>query len=164
MWAFIVLMLACSPPGEGLADKGPGPVKLSCSKMEVLNKKRQVVCIGDVVLEKSSMRMTCSRLEASYDKDGNIDRAVCKGDVRFLMPPPHDSGDSVSDRREAGGDRAVYISSPEKVIITGSPWIRQGENLLKGERMVYYPAEDRVVVEKAKGSLVVKEQDKRVRP
>ncbi|NOZ85438.1 MAG: hypothetical protein GXP49_04080 [Deltaproteobacteria bacterium] len=141
-------------------SKSNESIKLSCEKMEVFNKQRRAVCTGRVLLEHGRMRMRCNRLDAYYGKGGKIEHAVCNEDVRFFLKP---SGNSRAETREAGGRRADYRTNPEEIQVTGAPWMRQGDNLLKGKKIIYFPGEDRLIIERAKGNLKVHQAGKGVK-
>ena len=67
---------------------------------------------------------------------GKIDHIVAKGQVRFVQ------GDRV-----ATGDEAIYYKDKDEVVLRGNPQLWQAENTLKGSRIVFNLATNKVLVE-----------------
>jgi lipopolysaccharide export system protein LptA len=65
-----------------------------------------------------------------------ITRIEVQGKVRMVQ------GDRV-----ATGDKAVYYTQEEKLVLLGNPQLWRGENSLKGQEMVFYINENRAQVE-----------------
>jgi lipopolysaccharide export system protein LptA len=56
--------------------------------------------------------------------------------------------------RRATGQKITFQQNENKVILEGEAVIRDGENVIRGERVIYYIDEDRSVVEGGKGGRV----------
>jgi lipopolysaccharide export system protein LptA len=65
-----------------------------------------------------------------------IDRIEARGNVRF-----------VQDDRVATGRQGIYYRDKDEIVLTGNPQVWRGENHLKGDKITYYRATKRVVVE-----------------
>jgi len=65
-----------------------------------------------------------------------IDRIVAKGNVRM-----------VQEDRVATGDEAIYYKDRDEVVLTGNPQLWRAENTLKGERIIFNLATNKVLVE-----------------
>lgn len=135
------------------AVKSRRPVELVCDRMEVFHRKRTALCSGRVTLKRGPMLLSCDKLEARYGESGEIDKAVCTGHVHFFLPPRAGEDEEGSEPKEAGGERADYSAEPEVLALAGKPWMRQGESVVRGSRIVYDLSEDRMVVEQARGRL-----------
>lgn len=53
----------------------------------------------------------------------------------------------VEGDRVATGDKAIYYTQEDKIVLSGNPQLWQGENSLKGQEIVFYHKENRAVVE-----------------
>jgi lipopolysaccharide export system protein LptA len=92
------------------------------------------------------MTLTSNQGLAHYDKDGHIIDLTCTGNVKMTEKD-----------RVATGDKAVYVEESRTVELTGHAVARQGDDVLRGEPLVFYVDEDRVVAKGA--SLLGKSMD-----
>ena len=53
----------------------------------------------------------------------------------------------VEGDRVATGDKAIYYTQEDKIVLLGNPQLWQGENSLKGREIIFYHKENRAVVE-----------------
>jgi lipopolysaccharide export system protein LptA len=56
--------------------------------------------------------------------------------------------------RRATGQRATFNQEENKIVLDGEAVVREGENVVRGERVIYYTNEERSIVEGGKGSRV----------
>jgi lipopolysaccharide export system protein LptA len=56
--------------------------------------------------------------------------------------------------RRATGQKATFYEEENKVILDGEAVVREGENEIRGERVIFYVNEERSLVEGGKGSRV----------
>ncbi len=57
--------------------------------------------------------------------------------------------------RRATGQRATFDQDENKIILDGDAVVREGENVVRGERVIYYVNEERSVVEGGKAGRVM---------
>jgi lipopolysaccharide export system protein LptA len=67
---------------------------------------------------------------------GDLEKIEAKGNVIVTQKA-----------RVATGDEAVYFQDSGQIIMTGNPTLRDGKNLIKGNKVVVFVNEDRGVVE-----------------
>ena len=48
------------------------------------------------------------------------------------------------------GEKAVYFQNEQKIIVTGDPVLKEGENVIKGDRVVVLLDENKGIVESSK--------------
>jgi len=53
----------------------------------------------------------------------------------------------VQNDRVATGDKAVYYTQDEKIVLLGNPQLWRGNNSLKGQEIVFYLKDNRAVVD-----------------
>jgi lipopolysaccharide export system protein LptA len=53
----------------------------------------------------------------------------------------------VEGDRVATGDKAIYYTQEDKIVLLGNPQLWQGENSVKGREIIFYHQENRAVVE-----------------
>jgi lipopolysaccharide export system protein LptA len=91
----------------------------------------------EVVARQKDLAIHCDDLTIYFNEDDtDITRLVSKGNVRIVQ----------MDRR-ASCQEAVYDRVTNRIILEGDPVIRQGENEVRGERVIFFVAENRSVVE-----------------
>ncbi len=70
------------------------------------------------------------------EKKRSLTTITATGDIEFIHGV-----------RTVYANRVVYFKKDEKMVFTGSPNIREGHDVLKGEKITVFIQEDRVVVE-----------------
>ena len=130
-------------------DSG-GVLSITSKTMTLTNQENTILFEGDVVLERDSMILKARKVEivfnpASANQQGVMETADKKRELSTITA----TGDVkvVQETRTIVSDKVIYNKKDEKMVFTGSPNVRQGEDELKGERITVYISEDRVVVE-----------------
>jgi lipopolysaccharide export system protein LptA len=75
--------------------------------------------------------------KASGNLDLKIDKIVATGNVKITRP----------DGAFATAEKAVYYQGDEKVVLTGKPIVKQGNDFVEGTRITLYLKEQRSIVE-----------------
>jgi lipopolysaccharide export system protein LptA len=93
------------------------------------------------------MTIICEKLIVYYlDESANkesgktdvrIDKIVATGKVKISRP----------DGTLAMSEKAVYYENDEKVVLTGRPVVKQGNDFVEGSRITLYLKEKRSIVE-----------------
>jgi lipopolysaccharide export system protein LptA len=131
-----------SPRGEkrsagGFELKRQEPIHITSDRMEVDRKKNTVVYTGQVVAIQGDLKMQSRKLTATYSPDmKKLTEIVAEGEVRISQ------GD-----RLATGSRAVFNGVAQTITLTGNPVVRQGNNEVSGNRIVFFIEEDRAIAE-----------------
>ncbi len=133
-------------PAQAL-EEGDDPLVIRSEALEIDNKNQTVVFTGNVDARKSTFTIQCSKMHLYYQGDASgktegpedvrVDRVVATGDVKILR----------SDGGEAMADKAVYYQKEDKVILTGNPVVKQGEDFVEGSRITFFIGEKRSIVE-----------------
>ncbi len=125
------------------ASKEKVPVVITAQQAEFDNKTRKAVYTGNVKVVRGDTTMYSDKLESFLDKEGKeLDHIIATGCVKVLQ------GNKIIT-----AEKGVYYDKEQKVVLTGSPVSRDGENVIEGSRMVYFFNQERVVVEDAKSVL-----------
>jgi lipopolysaccharide export system protein LptA len=130
------------------------PMVIKSNTLEVNDGLRIVTFSGAVDARKDDFTILCSKMLVYYDKlpgqkegeDGGtkIDKIVASGDVRI----------SRAEGGVATADEAVYYQLDEKLVLTGRPVVKQGNDFVEGDRITIFLKENRSVVESAKDNKV----------
>jgi lipopolysaccharide export system protein LptA len=121
------------------------PVDVDADSIEYRYKERRTVMTGDplVTLTREDAVLVCRRLVAEMDDAGRISRAICQGDVKLTR-----------GERVVTCAQATFESAAGRVTCDGSPELRDGPSVVRGERLVYELDADRVLLTRATGTLL----------
>ncbi|HKW94583.1 MAG TPA: lipopolysaccharide transport periplasmic protein LptA, partial [Methylomirabilota bacterium] len=124
--------------GKDTTDSKSGPVTVNADQLENIQKEGLVVFTGNVVASQNNSTQWADRMEVYLDEKGNnIVRTVSTGNVRILM----------RDCRSGTAKRAEYYDAEQRVVLIGNARVWRDDNVVTGERITIYLAEDRSVVE-----------------
>jgi len=148
-WLCLTVCLALGSGRSGLAeDQGRGaigldlqlssaPIRVSAKTLEWDHKGHKATFHQEVVAQQEDLAIHSDDLIVYFNEDDtDITRLVSRGNVRIVQ----------MDRR-ASCEEAVYNRIQNRIVLTGNPVIRQGENEVRGDRIIFYVAENRSVVE-----------------
>ena len=131
-------------------DKGFGfttsraPIDIASDTVEADQKQNKVTFKGNVVAKQEDVTLYANTLVVIYDPDTKqMKEVIAIGNVRVVQ----------LDRR-ATGQKATFDQGKNKVILDGDAVVREGTNVVRGERITFYVEEERSVVEPAKGGRV----------
>jgi len=121
-------------------DAGPpaSKVDIRCDDMAIDHGNSRFHCRGHVRADRKDTHVTCDSAEALYDEDGKLIEFICIGRVV-----------AIQRGRRATGDRGVYSESKRTLVMTGHAVLERGEDRLRGEPVIFYVDEDRVVAHQA---------------
>jgi lipopolysaccharide export system protein LptA len=137
---------ATEPKGEPGGRGAPGPVGIDRSSpvtidadlLENLQKEGLVVFTGNVVANQNSSTHYSDRMEVYLDAKGDgIVRTVSSGNVKIIT----------KDCKIGTAKRAEYYDAEQRVVLVGNARVWQEDNVVTGERITIFLAEDRSVVE-----------------
>ena len=148
---FIVLLVVggspSSPAGEEHAKKGFGfdlressqPIRIKSDGLEWDYKGHVVTFRGNVIANQEDVTLYSDRMVIYYDETtSEVTQIVAEGGVRIVQ----------LDRR-ATGEKAVFHNAETKIVLTGRPVVRQGKNVMIGEKITILIDRNWVEVERA---------------
>jgi lipopolysaccharide export system protein LptA len=115
-------------PSPAVADPSDeGRLRVDAREVKYAFQKREVVFSGEpVTLTHQDARLTCKRLVAKQDANGEIALAVCQGDVVFT-----------SGERRVTCAKATYDAPAERLVCEGDPVLQEGGSIARGTRLQY---------------------------
>ncbi|MFQ5828193.1 MAG: lipopolysaccharide transport periplasmic protein LptA [Candidatus Methylomirabilia bacterium] len=114
------------------------PVIVDADRMESLRKEGIVIFSGNVVARQNNSTHYADRMEVYLDERGEqVVRTVSTGNVRIVT----------RDCRIGTARRAEYYEGEARVVLIGDARIWQNDNVVTGERVTIYLAEERSIVE-----------------
>jgi lipopolysaccharide export system protein LptA len=137
----LLTFCVCSLPAIGTAEKEP-PIVVEADQMSSTEESNTVLFLGNVDAKQGDLRILSDEMtvyyleEATSDKEASteqkIDKLVCVGNVELS------SADWLGT-----SDQMIYYSGNRKVLLVGDAKAWQGENMISGEKIVYYIDEGR---------------------
>jgi lipopolysaccharide export system protein LptA len=142
---------AATTEGKGLkTDKGFGftasnaPIDILSDTVEANQKQNTVTFKGNVIAKQEDITLYAHMLVIRYDPETKkIREMMAVGHVKIVQ----------LDRR-ATSQKATFHQDESKVILDGEAVVREGENVIRGDRVTYFVDEGRSIVEGAKGRRV----------
>ncbi len=114
------------------------PVNVDADKLESDQKQGLVIFTGNVIAQHNGSTQYADRMEVYLDSQSNrVLRTVSTGSVKIIT----------RDCRTGTAQRAEYYDAEQRVVLIGDARVWQDENVVTGDRITIYLAEDRSVVE-----------------
>jgi lipopolysaccharide export system protein LptA len=130
--------------GFGFSTNSRAPIDITSDTVEANQKQNMVTFKGNVVAKQEDITLYANAIVVYYNPDTKKLKEIrANGDVRITQ----------LDRR-ATGQRAIFDQDENRVTLEGDAVLREGENVMRGERVIYYVDEGRSVVEPGKGGRV----------
>lgn len=131
---------------KGMPDK-KGSIIVNSDMVEINDSKGMVLFSGNVKARSEDFTIQCDRMTLYYRKravKGKIssngvvvERIVAKGGVRI--------------KRKIGGearaDCAEYLSRENKIVLTGNPVVKHGEDFIEGFKITFFLKNNRSIIE-----------------
>ncbi|MHB9097660.1 MAG: lipopolysaccharide transport periplasmic protein LptA [Syntrophales bacterium] len=159
-----VLMSALWLPGDASAQskqkpriERDQPIQIVSDRLDAYNEKRMVVFSGNAVATQGARTIRADRLTLYYREEkkpagqttrepegtGNLERVEAAGHVTIT-----------EGERIVTGDEAVFDQDAQKITMTGGAVMREGANIVRGDRIVVFLNENRGVVESTENKRV----------
>jgi lipopolysaccharide export system protein LptA len=166
--ALLVLPAAAQTPAQPKATQNPGPVpafgnskepiQIDADKLEVFSKENRAVYSGNVIAVQGETTIKSATMIVFYERDNaNAPQADAAAEAASAAAP---SGGTqlkrveakggvtvISKDQVATGNEGVFDRSANKIILTGNVALSQGENVTKGDKLVYDTVNGVAVVE-----------------
>ena len=123
--------------GKSADDKNQ-PVTVDADKMERYGKESLVVFTGNVVARQNNSVQYADRMEVYLDEKGDrVLRTISTGTVKVIT----------RDCRTGTARRAEYYDLEQRVVLIGNARVWQDENVVSGDTITIFLAQDRSVVQ-----------------
>ena len=149
--ATLVRADATGKPTEGASH---GPMVVKSKTLEVDNAQKLITFTGEVNARRDDFVIDCQKMLLYYEQlpapeqtgetGRKIKEIIATGQVRI----------SRSQGGVATAEKAVFYQDDQKVILTGKPMVKQGTDIIEGDRITLFLKENRSVVESSKDKKV----------
>lgn len=114
------------------------PITVDANHMESLKRQGLVIFTGNVVARQNNSTHYADRMEVYLDEKGErVLRSVSTGNVRIIT----------KDCRTGTARRAEYDDAEQRVVLIGNAKVWEEDNVVTGERITIFLAEDRSIVQ-----------------
>ena len=140
MRGVIAGLLVLAAARVGGADSQPAATTgsqtvITSKRFEYANGKREAVFEENVVVTDPRLSMKADKMWVFFDEDQQVSTIKATGQAIEVKTAD----------RTAGGRNMVYDVKLGRLVLTDNAWVKQGGNLLKGERIELWRDEERVV-------------------
>ncbi len=136
--------------------KGKSPITIESDRLETFEKGKLVVFSGHVKADKDTTVIHCDELSIFYQqKDGSGKEA--DGEMQSADIERIEAKENVTIKGDNGiltGDHAVLYNKSQKVVMTGRAVMKDGDNIIQGDRITFFLSEGKGVVESLKKNKV----------
>jgi lipopolysaccharide export system protein LptA len=120
------------------------PIDITSDTVEADQKQNTVTFKGNVVAKQEDTTLYANTLIIYYDPDTKkLKEIMAVGNVKLVQL-----------ERRATSDKATFQQEENRIVLDGEAVVREGENVIRGERIIYYVDQEKSVVEGGKGSRV----------
>ncbi len=132
----------------------PTPTVIRSKTLEVNDSLKVITFTGDVNAKKGDFIVNCQKMLVYYESSSANEKT---GDVETKINKIIATGQVKINRGQGGmatAEKAVYYQQDEKMVLTGNPVAKQGNDFVEGDRITIYLKENRSVVESLKNEKV----------
>ncbi len=117
-----------------------GPIHIISNRLDADNKKKTIIFSGHVIVKRSNLTLTCSKLTVAYTNKGTeISKIIAQGNVIIKQPP-----------KSATCNKAIFFQKTNKVVLIGNPVLSEGKNKVTGEKVTFFLDSDKTIIEGGK--------------
>jgi len=123
---------------------------INADTLEIDDQKQIVIFTGNVDAREKDFIINCEKMVVYYKNNSdqpvsesgqvNIDQIIATGEVIITRP----------NGGLATAEKAHYYMKDEKVVLTGEPKVKQGDDFVQGSKITLFLRENRSVVEGSK--------------
>jgi lipopolysaccharide export system protein LptA len=120
-------------PGASAKD----PLNIDAGKLDYFEKEQKLIYSGSVIVTNGPSTLKASKLTILMDKAKGGNSASAANNDRVKHIEADGPVTLVSKDQIGTGDHGSYDRGENKVYLTGNVTLSQGENVTKGEKLVY---------------------------
>lgn len=137
-------LLAQTPPSTLESLASDEPIEIVADRLEGDQQLGNAKFFGNVVAKQGDVTIYAEELSIYFQPDNReTEKIVAHTKVRI-----------VQGERVATAEQAVYFSKEGQIVLTGSPEVHQGQDLIQGDEITFFLNEERSIVTGQKGGRV----------
>ncbi len=129
-------------PGlQGFSRNRKDPVKIEANALEVRDRDKTAIFMGNVVVSQGESTLRCKELKVFYEGDtltGQTQKSAAVGTSAQRIRRLEAAGGVIITAKEqkATGDSGVYDLRANTMTLNGNVVVTQGQNVMQGDRLV----------------------------
>ena len=129
-------------PGlQGFSRNRKDPVKIEANALEVRDRDKTAIFMGNVVVSQGETALRCKELKVFYEGDtltGQTQKSAAVGTSAQRIRRLEAAGGVIITAKEqkATGDSGVYDLRANTMTLNGNVVVTQGQNVMQGDRLV----------------------------
>jgi lipopolysaccharide export system protein LptA len=129
-------------PGlQGFSRNRKDPVKIEANALEVRDRDKTAIFMGNVVVSQGETMLRCKELKVFYEGDtltGQTQKSAAVGTSAQRIRRLEAAGGVIITAKEqkATGDSGVYDLRANTMTLNGNVVVTQGQNVMQGDRLV----------------------------
>lgn len=155
VWPLAVLLswplrLGAAPPAP--AAPGEVPLQINASQLEVDHARQEIAFKDQVVARYKDIILYTDLLKIHYQAKPAAPDKKPESPLESVGIDKIDRIEAlgkvrlVQEDRVATGERAVYYPQEEKIVLSGNPQLWRGQNSIRGDEVIFYLKENRAMV------------------
>jgi lipopolysaccharide export system protein LptA len=130
-----------SERAAGFSQNKDKPVQIEAASLEVRDKDKVATFSGDVNVTQGDTNMRCKSLLVFYDQDSKRSggmKAAQPGPAAILDQAPRGARRVIVTQKEqtATGETGIFDMKTNTITLRGKVTVTQGQNVLRGDRLV----------------------------
>jgi lipopolysaccharide export system protein LptA len=128
---------------QGFSQNRDQPIKIDAARLEVRDKKKQATFSGSVKVVQGDTTLRCKTLDVFYDSDDQAAGSTLTaakpgpaGQSRIRRLEANGGVEVTQKDQVAHGDKGLFDMASNTVTLSGNVVVTQGQNILRGERLV----------------------------
>ncbi|MCD6151539.1 MAG: lipopolysaccharide transport periplasmic protein LptA [Deltaproteobacteria bacterium] len=144
--SFLIILLMAVPgfSAEPLFKSSKAPIDISSDRLDIDQQKGQAIFKGEVIARQDKMTLQADTMTILFvEKENDVKEIIANGSVTIDL-----------DKKRATCETAHFYTADNKIILTGNPLLKEGKNVIEGEKIIFFLNEERSIVEGKKNSRV----------
>ncbi len=131
--------------GQPPLSKSRAPIRITADRLDIDQKQKKAVFTGNVVASQEDMTIAAATVTIFFTaRDNEVREIIAAG-----KPVKIDFRG-----KTATCARSTYIAAGNKIVLTGKPVLKDGQNVITGDKIIFFLDEERSIVEGRKNSRV----------
>lgn len=136
----LIVVLSYSTQAIALSSDRDQPAQIEADDTEINFKTGVRTLTNNVLVVQGTLRVKADKLVVTYDKQGELVKAIADGSLARFKQRPDDKPDDVE-----GWAKKILVDYPNNTItLTGKASLKQGASTAEGDKIVYNMETDKL--------------------